>query len=168
MTSLQDKLIEAIALDNQDYGDLRSWGDNHTYALLLSLEDEEAQAQLVNESYVLGLRQTYPLYQAQDRDNVELFKLLLEAGADPLKTYGPRTFQDGDREYKMHGENDALATAIFFHRVKIVEAIVEAIEDKSLLKNHLVYAKNRLASGWFTHDKKNAEEMKTIIQLLTA
>ncbi len=165
MSSLQDKLITAIALDNQDYGALRTWGYDHTLALLSPVE-EEACKQLINEPYVLAQRQTYPLYQAQDKNNVELFKLLLEAGADPLKVYAPRTFLSYSKEYKTNGENDALTTAIFFHRVKIVEAIVERIEDKSLLKNHLVYAKNRLASGWFTNNKSGTEEMKEILTLL--
>lgn len=167
MSSLQDKLITAIALDNQDYGNLYSWGYHHTLALLEPLE-EEACKELVNEPYVLGLRQTYPLYQAQDRENVELFKLLLEFGAEPLKVYGPRTFQEEDREYTMHGENDALTIAIFFNRLEVVKAIVNTVEDKSILKNHLIYAKNRLASGWYSIDKKATEDMKAILVLLSA
>jgi hypothetical protein len=167
MTSLQDKLIDTIIQDNLDWGNLKSWGYNHTLALLESIEDEQALKNLVNESYVMGMRQTYPLYHAQDNENTELVRILLEFGADPLKQYGPRKFTISDKEVLIPGENDALHIAVFFHRDDMTKAMMEVVEDKKRVTKHLAFAKSQLASGWYTHNQRGMEQMKNIIQILS-
>ena len=167
MTSLQGKLIDAILQDNQDWGNLKSWGYNHTLALLKSISDKEVCTNLVNEPYVLAMRQTYPLYHAQDKGNTELVRILLQFGADPLKQYGPRKFTISDNEVFLAGEDNALHVAVFFHRVDVVKHIMEVVEDKKMVTTHLAFAKSQLASGWYTHNEKGQADYKNIIQLLS-
>jgi hypothetical protein len=167
MTSLQDKLIDAIIQDNQDWGNLKSWGYNHTLALLESIEDEQILKNMVNEPYVLGMRQAYPLYLAQEKENTELVRVLLEFGADPLKQYGPRKFTLSGKEVLVPGEDNALHIAVFFHRDDVVKAIMEVVEDKKKVMKHLAFAKSQLASGWYTHNQRGMEQMKNIIQILS-
>lgn len=153
--------------DNLDWGNLKSWGYNHTLALLESIEDEEALKNVVNEPYVLEMRQTYPLYHAQDKGNTELVRILLEFGADPLKQYGPRKFLWCGQERLVGGEDDALHVAIFFHRVDVVKAITQLVEDKKMLAKYLTFAKSQLASGWYMNNEKGQADFKNIIQLLS-
>ena len=167
MSSLQDKLINTIVQDNTDWGNLKSWGYNHTLALLKSITDKEALKNVVNEPYRIGQRQTYPLYEAQDKNNAYLVKTLLEFGADPLKMYGPRKFTLFEKEYVVAGESNALHMAIFFHRADVVKAIMEVVEDKKMVSKHLVFAQSQLMSGWYTNDPSGTEDMKKIIEMLS-
>ncbi len=167
MSSLQDKLIQAISQDNQDYGALRSWGYTHTRALLETISDLETRKALVNDSYLLDNQQVYPLEQAQDKKNALLFKLLLEAGADPLKKYPPRQFPGLSTPYTTYAVEDALTNAVYFHRVKMVEAIAQSLQDKSKCKDQLALAKSQVGSGWYKGHTLALEEYRIIIELLT-
>jgi hypothetical protein len=167
MTSLQNQLIDAIVQDNIDFGNLKSWGYNHTLALLESIEDEDALKNVVNEPYVIGMRQTYPLYHAQDKGNTGLVRVLLDFGADPLRGYGPRKFTLFEKEYIVAGESNALHLAIFFHRADVVKAIMEVVEDKKMVSKHLAFAQSELMSGWYTNDPSGTQDMKKILEMLS-